>query len=106
MIDKRVIDRQIRNGTHNAAEFKRTLDALPDSSDRISREPYREREPAAMREPAPAAEVVRRPLDASAPDEPETDELDDEELDDDEEDDDDEDEADEEAKPEADAPAV
>lgn len=37
MIDKRVIERQIRKGKLDAAAFRRTLEGLPDLSDRIAR---------------------------------------------------------------------
>ena len=38
MIDKRVIERQIRKGKLDAAAYQRTLAALPDVSDRVAKD--------------------------------------------------------------------
>lgn len=38
MIDKRVIERQIRKGKLDAAAYRRTLESLPDVSDRVARD--------------------------------------------------------------------
>lgn len=38
MIDKRVIERQIRKGKLDAQAYRRTLEALPDVSDRVARD--------------------------------------------------------------------
>ena len=65
MIDKRVIERQIRKGKLDAAAYRRTLETLPDVSDRVARdadgEPSRSAARAVTSEPQsapePAAEV-------------------------------------------------
>jgi hypothetical protein len=38
VIDKRVIERQIRKGKLDAAAYRRTLEGLPDVSDRVARD--------------------------------------------------------------------
>jgi hypothetical protein len=38
VIDKRVIERQIRKGKLDASAYRRTLEALPDVSDRVARD--------------------------------------------------------------------
>jgi len=52
LIDKRIVQRHIKQGKVDAAEFRRMLDALPDLSTRLWR---RELEPAAPPPPPPAA---------------------------------------------------
>jgi len=76
VIDKRVIERQIRKGKLDAHAFQRTLEALPDMSDRVAREPIaREASPreTGPRDPAPreaAAEPVRSPDTVGGPAQP------------------------------------
>jgi hypothetical protein len=76
VIDKRVIERQIRKGKLDAAAYRRTLEGLPDVSDRVARETdsepiRREISPAAVsNEPqrAPDATPEPRATEAASPD--------------------------------------
>jgi hypothetical protein len=102
VMDKRVIERQIRKGKLDASAHKRTLEALPDVSDRVARdadgEPSRSMANAAVSSVSSMRVHPAEPS-AAAPDEALGDE--DDEEDDDEDDDDEEDGDDEEAAPDA-----
>lgn len=94
MIDKRVIERQIRKGKLDASAYQRTLEGLPDLADRVARDTGEEPTRSAS---APRPHVSAEPS-SSAHDAPDSaDDLDDD-IDDDEEDDEDDDE---DAAPEA-----
>jgi hypothetical protein len=91
VIDKRVIERQIRKGKLDAQAYQRTLEGLPDVSDRVARDTDVER-PRSL-------SVVAADPGASAPEEPSVGDEDEDE-DDDEDEDEDEAEDDEESAPE------
>ena len=104
MIDKRVIERQIRKGKLDASAYKRTLEALPDVSDRVARdadgEPSRSAANSVSSSVSSVSSMhVRAPeVSAAAPDEAlGEDEEDDEDDEDDDDDDDDDDTAPEDA---------
>ena len=65
VIDKRVIERQIRKGKLDAQAYRRTLEALPDVSDRVARDT--DVEPARST-PEPQAEPQATETGASSPD--------------------------------------
>ncbi len=93
MIDKRVIERQIRKGKLDASAHKRTLEALPDVSDRVARDA--DGEPSRSMANSSVSSVstmhARAPeVSAAAPDEALGDDEEDDEDEDDEDDDDDE----------------
>jgi hypothetical protein len=92
VIDKRVIERQIRKGKLDAQAYQRTLEGLPDVSDRVARDTDVER-------PRSHSVVAADPA-ASAPEEPSVGDEDEDEDEDDEDEDEDEDEDDEESAPE------
>lgn len=59
-IDKRIVERNIKHGRLDAAEYQRMLSALPDLSDRVWRKPHAE--PAA---PAPSVAAESEPPSAA-----------------------------------------
>jgi hypothetical protein len=90
VIDKRVIERQIRKGKLDGAAYKRTLESLPDVSDRVARDADIEPSRPAMSSVASVSASIGGHQQAAAESESEADDdLDDE----DDEDDDDEDDA-------------
>ena len=93
-MDKRVIERQIRKGKLDASAHKRTLEALPDVSDRVARDADGEPSRSMANSSVSSVSTMRvHPAEpsAAAPDEALGDE--DDEDDDDEDEDDDEDSA-------------
>jgi hypothetical protein len=54
-IDKRIVERNIKHGRLDVAEYQRMLNALPDLSDKVWRKPQA---PAEAPAPAPAAPSV------------------------------------------------
>ena len=57
-MDKRVIERQIRKGKLDASAHKRTLEALPDVSDRVARDDVAAVLAAVLHEPRSAGAVL------------------------------------------------
>jgi hypothetical protein len=102
VIDKRVIERQIRKGKLDAAAYRRTLESLPDVSDRVARDTDIEPSRPAMSSVASISAVSSGHEPAAAAAEPEADD----DLDDEDEDDEDDDDGDAEDADDADdAPA-
>jgi hypothetical protein len=94
VIDKRVIERQIRKGKLDGAAYKRTLESLPDVSDRVARDTDIEPSRPAMSSVASVSAVSSGLEPAAAASESEADDdLDDDDEDDDEDEGDDEDDA-------------
>jgi hypothetical protein len=56
-IDKRIVERNIKHGRLDAAEYQRMLSALPDLSDKVWRKPQQ----AAVEAPAAAAPAPSAP---------------------------------------------
>jgi hypothetical protein len=68
-IDKRIVERNLKHGRLDAAEYQRMLGALPDLSDKVWRKPHAEAAPAAPAlavAPAPSAPVESEPPSADA----------------------------------------
>lgn len=83
LIDKRVIERQIRKGKLDAKEHRKTLASLPDSSDRVARSaPEAPMTSSTMSAAVAAPSHSQEPLQADADDDVDDDD-DDEESDDD-----------------------
>jgi hypothetical protein len=61
-IDKRIVERNIKHGRLDSAEYQRMLSALPDLSDRVWRKPQQAAEP-----PAPAAAAAPSVVDSEPP---------------------------------------
>ena len=82
MIDKRVIERQIRKGKLDAAAHRRTLEGLPDLSDRVARDYGEEPSRSVAAAPSTASSGLER---APEPVEPDVDDVDEDDDEDDEE---------------------
>lgn len=70
-IDKRIVERNLKHGRLDAAEYQRTLNALPDLSDKVWRKPHAEpvaaAAPAAAAAPVPSTPVVESEPPSAAP---------------------------------------
>jgi hypothetical protein len=62
LVDKRVVDRNIKNGKLDAGQYRKLLETLPDLSGSVSRQAG----DAASQAPAPAAAEGARPTAAAA----------------------------------------
>jgi hypothetical protein len=101
-MDKRVIERQIRKGKLDASAHKRTLEALPDVSDRVARDA--DGEPSRSMANAAVSSVSSMRVHPAEPSAAASDEAlgdEDEDDEDDEDEDGDDDDEDEEAAPDA-----
>jgi hypothetical protein len=103
LIDKRVIERQIRKGKLDEKAHRRSLATLPDSSDRVARSA-----PEAPMASAPSASVASSPFAAAAAASPAlgaepmlSEADDDDDVDDEDDDDEDDDEAEDDAPADA-----
>ena len=68
-IDKRIVERNIKHGRLDAAEYERMLSALPDLSDKVWRKPLQASEPAVSAAP-PVSAAESEPPSAPAPEVP------------------------------------